>query len=294
MNLCIKELGTWNLLHHTVWVLVATLYCPIFYTLYRSRWDAVDYTHAYFILPISLWLVWRKRAQLKELLQEIKPTNNFFSLSILVLGLLMFVFGWRQEYLFVSTLSLVLVLYGLITYLYGLNVAKTLAFPILYLLLLVPPPIGILDSVTLPMRYGSSVATEAVLNLFNYPITREGLLLSLADHEIFMGQPCSGFRSLITMSSLASVYIYISKGGLAKVLILGSSIIPLALLGNLIRVLTICLLTYYFGEDVAQGFFHSFSGIVVFVVIILGLIGLEILLGKLVLSKQSKCVVETK
>mgnify|MGYP001585355657 CR=1 FL=1 len=268
--------------NYLIWILVITLYAPVFYTLYRFRWDKVDYTHAYFILPISLWLTWRKRAYLKELIQKTKSGNNLFSFSLLLLlfGILMFMFGWREDYQLIYTLSIVPLLYGLISYLYGMNVAKALSFPILYLLLLVPPPFGILDSITLPMRHGVSVVTEAILSLFNYPIKREGLLLSIGYHDIFMGQPCSGFRSLITMFSLVLVYIYISKAKLAKKLILTSFIMPLALLGNLIRIITLCLITFYFGEEAGQGFFHNFSGIVIFVIVILGIMGVESLLEK--------------
>ena len=273
--------------NYIIWILVITLYAPVFYTLYRLRWDTVDYTHAYFILPISLWLTWRKRAYLKELIQKTKSGNNLFSFSLLFFGILMFMFGWREGYQLIYTLSIVPLLYGLISYLYGMNVARALSFPILYLLLLVPPPFGILDSITLPMRHGVSVVTETILSLFNYPIKREGLLLSIGYHDIFMGQPCSGFRSLITMFSLILVYIYISKAKLAKKLILTSFIMPLALLGNLIRIITLCLITFYFGEEAGQGFFHNFSGIVIFIIAILGVIGVEKIIDKLQSARKS-------
>jgi exosortase len=257
------------------------LYAPIFTDLYGFRWDKVDYTHAYFIFPISLWLVWRKRTLLKNLSQHIKPGKNLSGLAFLVLGILLFLFGWRQDYLVISTSSLVPLLFGLIIYLYGTSVAKSLSFPILYLLLLVPPPFGILDSITLPMRHGISVLTEDILFLLNYPIARKGLLLTIGYNDIFMGAPCSGFRSLITMFSLVLVYVYISKGTVTKKLALTAFIIPFALLGNLIRVITLCLITFYFGEEAGQGFFHNFSGIVIFIITILGLMGAESLLDKL-------------
>lgn len=265
---------------YVIWILVAALYAPVFFTLYSFRWDKVDYTHAYFILPISLWLTWRKRARLRELFQKTKSGKNLFGLFTLFFGILMFIFGWRQDYLFISTLSLVPLLFGMISHLYGINIAKALSFPILYLLLLVPPPFGILDSITLPMRYGISIVTEVILRFFDYPISREGLLLTIGYHDIFMGQACSGFRSLITMFSLVLVYVYISKGGLTKKLILTSFIIPFALLGNLVRIITLCLITFYFGEEAGQGFFHNFSGIVIFVITISGLLGVELILDK--------------
>jgi exosortase len=169
-------------------------------------------------------------------------------------------------------------LFGLTGYLYGSNTAKTLSFPILYLLLLVPPPFGILDSITLPMRYGISSAAESILSFLNYPISKKGLVLTIGYQDIFMGEPCSGFRSLITMISLVLVYVYITKGKLLKKFILTSFIVPMALLGNLVRVITLCLITFYFGEEAGQGFFHNFSGIVIFIITILGLMGIESLL----------------
>jgi exosortase len=267
------------MISYLIWILVVILYVPVFLNLYNIRWDTVDYTHAYFILPLSLWLTWRKRGEIKHIYQEVSHyKKNIFSFSILLLGILMFLFGWRQDYIFIQTLSLIPLLFGLTGYLYGMKMVKTLTFPILYLLLLVPPPFGILDSITLPMRHIISLLTEKILLFLNYPISREGLLLKIGYNDIFMGAPCSGFRSLITMFSLVLVYVYISKGGLTKKIFLTSLIIPMALLGNLVRVMTLCLITFYFGEEAGQGFFHNFSGIVIFIITILGLISAETLL----------------
>jgi exosortase/archaeosortase family protein len=93
-----------------------------------------------------------------------------------------------------------------------------------------------------------------------------------------MGAPCSGFRSLITIISLGLVYVYINNISLKKKVILITSVIPLALLGNLIRVISMCLFTYYIGENFAQKYFHDYSGIVMFLLVISGLIGTESLL----------------
>lgn len=266
-------------MHYLIWALLTILYSPLFFQLYRGRWERIDYTHAYFILPISVWLVWRKRTTLKGLILKTTATANTPGILLLAAGLLMFIFGWRNNYQFISTLSLIPVLYGLVIYLYGTKMAKALSFPILYLLLLVPPPLGVLDSITLPMRYGVSMVTELILKSFHYPITRDGLLLSIKGHEIYMGAPCSGFRSLITLISLGLVYVYINKGSLKLKTILLSSVIPFALLGNLIRITGVCLVTFYFGEVIGTKF-HDTSGFVIFLILIGGLIGLESLLDK--------------
>lgn len=255
-----------------------TLY-PSFFVLYRHGWKSSDYTHAYFIIPVFFWLVWRKRALLRESIQKSTPGNNFFGLSILLLGIFLFTFGWRQDYRFLTALSLLPVLYGLVSYLYGLKVTKILSFPILYLILLAPIPTGIIDSVTLPMRYGLSVATETILKLFHYPITREGLLLTIGKTDLFMGQPCSGFRSIVTMFSLALIYAYINKGSISKrcpCLFHYSSCAR----GQSYPDYNLMPYHLLFWRGSWPGIFHSMSGVVIFVFIILGLIGLEYLLER--------------
>jgi len=269
-------------LTYLIWTLALVLYIPKFFDLYKTRWDFIDYTHAYFILPLSIWLVWRKRLRLKEIVNKNdRHYNNALNLFLLLTGLTMHLWGLRQGYFFFQIISIIPFLFGLTGYLYGNDMAKELSFPILYLLLLIPPPFGILDSITLPMRHAISVATESILALLNYPITRSGLELTIGYTTIFMGAPCSGFRSLITMFSLVLVYVYIMNGSILKKSALAVCIVPLSLLGNLIRVITLCLITFYFGEEAGQGFFHNFSGIVIFIITLSGLLGIESLMNKL-------------
>jgi exosortase len=194
-------------------------------------------------------------------------------------GLFLCLLGWRQGYISIQTFSLIPVLFGLTGYLYGAGLMKLLSFPIAYLILMVPPPMNVLDSITLPMRYGISVATEFLLKTAGYGINRDGLLLSIGGHEIYMGAPCSGFRSLITMISLGLAYIYIGKSAVKKKIVLLASIVPLALLGNLIRVVGMCLVSFYLGETAGVKY-HDYSGFIIFIVLIFGLIGLENFLEK--------------
>ncbi|MGQ3686338.1 MAG: exosortase C-terminal domain/associated protein EpsI [Candidatus Loosdrechtia sp.] len=266
--------------HGVVWLLIIVLYAPVFFQLYRGQWKANDYTHAYFILPIFFWLVWRKRGILRNLHITKASGNSIAGFATLAIGLGMFAFGWHYRFTFLVSLSLIPVLYGTISCLYGREILHVLTFPTLYLALIPPVPVGIIDNATLPLRFGVSIATEVILKFFHYPVGREGLLLFIGENELFMGQPCSGFRTIISLFSLMLVYVYVTRGSLLKKLILGFSIIPLSIVSNLIRVIAICLITYYFGEDAGQGFFHGFSGILLFVITIVWLLGLEHLLEK--------------
>ena len=269
------------MIYYLNWFLIAVIATPIFYQLYQSRWESIDYTHAYFILPLSLWVTWQKRRSLKELaIKNIPHPSDYWGLLMFVLGLFLFVFGWREGFLLISSFSLIPIAWGITRFLYGSAVVKSLSFPIFYLLFLIPPPLGILDAVTLPMRYWISSIAKTLLSMLGYPITKSGLLLTIGGHEVFMGAPCSGFRSLITMFALAVAYVYFIKSDFKKALILIPSVIPFALFGNLVRVMGLCLVTYYAGNEAAEGFFHDFSGGLIFLVMISCLLGFEHLIDK--------------
>ena len=263
------------------WLCVTILYSPVFYILYKSRWEMINYTHAYYILPLALFITYLKRSHLKKN-SKIPETRTIRIASFLLLtfSLFLFIIGWREGYLFIQTITIIPLLLSLTTFLYNRRLTRILIFPLCYLLLLIPIPIGILDNITLPMRHIISVLSANILITLNYPVTREGLLITMGNHEIFMGAPCSGFRSLITMLSLGLIYVYFNKSKLWKNALLVFLIIPFSLIGNLIRVLALCLITFYFGEEAGKGFFHNFSGFVVFLIMISCLMASEKLLNK--------------
>jgi len=269
-----KSLG----INISVWVLVCILYFQVFFKLYTSAWAIRDYTHAYFVLPLSLIFIWQKHNKIKSEACNLQPTAAFFGFITLCLGLLMFFFGWQWEYLLISTLSFIIVIVGIVLFLYGPKILKRIRFALFYLLLMVPPPTGMLDNITIPMRYGVSVAAHAILKVFGYAFSREGLILSIGTNEIYMGAPCSGFRSLITLFALGLAYVHLIKITHRQRLIMILCIIPLALLGNLIRVISMCLVTFYLGATTGQKYFHDYSGIIIFLLLILGLLGIEKLL----------------
>ena len=263
-----------NYLTYLPLLLIASLYSPLFKNHYMSNWAKLDYHHAYFILPVSAWLSWRLCKQYKI---SIKPTSlyeNIIGLIFLTFGAILFAYGTLHGYNLLSTFSLIPVLAGYISFMFGLKVLRLFWFPLLYLILLIPPSSGILDNITLPMRYFITDLSQSFLTLLRYQVIREGLILSLNGNEIYMGAPCSGFRSLITLLSLGLVYAYISSGNIKTKLCLVLTIIPIALLGNLIRVISVCLAVNHFGSKVGN-IIHDIGGYAIFIILIIGLITLE-------------------
>jgi exosortase len=263
-----------NYLTYIPLLLIICLYFPQFRLHYMSNWANLDYHHAYFILPVSLWLSWRQ-CRLNKII--IKPSSFYETITGLILltfGALVFVHGWRNGYALLSTFSLIPVLAGYISFMFGFKVLRLFWFPLLYLILLIPPSTGILDSITLPMRFFITNISQSFLSFLGYQVVREGLIISVNNNEIYMGAPCSGFRSLITLLSLGSVYAYISSGNIKTKISLLFSIIPIALLGNFFRVISVCLAVNHFGSNLGNKV-HDIGGYVVFIILIVGLIFLE-------------------
>jgi len=262
-------------IYYLVWLLVGVLFFPTLKSLYTYRWDALGYTHAFFILPVSLGLAWWKR---QELIKAFQTTDKRFGLGFLlifVVGVMLYLFGWRQDYVMISAFALLPFLYGFIGFVYGARVSRVLLFPVLYLLLMVPPPFALLDQLTLPLRYISAYGVEFMLSLLGFSVQREGLMYIVNGHQMMIDDACSGFRSLVTMFSLGLVYVYMTKSPLLKKAVLIGSVVPLSVIGNIVRIMVISLLGVYFGEEVAKGFLHSFSGIIVFLFIVIGFLAVE-------------------
>ncbi|MBL8012726.1 MAG: exosortase/archaeosortase family protein [Candidatus Omnitrophica bacterium] len=266
---------------YVIWLLIFLMYAPALKYLYEMRWKNIDYSHAYFIFPVALAMMWCQRATLLETSRRHQPASgDAIGLAAAVIGLGMFTFGWRHDFYMITALSMIPVFWGAVRFLYGHETARAASGSILYLLFLVPPPLGLLDQLTLPMRYGVSAAAEVILKACHYPVLKKGLLISIGGHELFMASPCSGFRSLVTVLALTVAYVTFSgvRGVRKMVLVLSS--IPLALLGNLLRVIGLCLVTFYAGLEAAEGPFHELSGIFIFIFVLVCLIGLEKLLDR--------------
>lgn len=271
---------TRSLLPALPWALTGLLALPVFSILYKSRWEDIDYTHAYFILPLSLFLIWRDRQRLVAAPRSFTRMSDATASLAVMLSLVIFIFGWKLDYVFLSTAALIPLAFGLAALLYGTTVTRLCAFPILYLAFLIPPPLGLIDELTLPLRYGVSMMTEQILQWIHYPVTRTGLLLTVGGEDVYLGEACSGFRSIVTLGSLGAAYIYLSQAPARHKALLAASIIPIAVVGNLTRVVSVCIVTYHLGQTEGQKFYHDFSGFVAFAIMLIGLFALEKLLAR--------------
>ena len=240
------------------------LYVPTFYDLSQFTWNTEDQGHGPIILAVGGYLFWRARAALLESPAEPAPLAGGVALGV---GLLLYVLGRSQSIVQFEVGSLIPVVAGTLLILNGWRAVRALWFPLFYLLFLVPLPGIFVVAITGPLKQGVSIVAENLLYMVGYPIARQGVTLSIGPYQLLVADACSGLHSIFSLSAIGLLYVYISRHARwLRNLILVLSLIPLAMLANVVRVVVLVLVTYHFGDEAGQGFLHGAAGLVLFVI----------------------------
>ncbi len=221
-----------------------------------------NYSHGFLIIPIAAYLVWERRADLAAA----RESPSWVGLAVVAVSLMMLVAGQLGAELFLTRVSLIGVLAGALLFLYGWEHLRIAWFPLAFLILMIPVPAIIFNQIAFPLQLLASRFGETVLQLFNIPVLREGNVITLANTQLEVAEACSGIRSLISLLTLGIVYGYFTDKRLSVRAILAIATIPVAIIANGLRVAGTGIAAYRYGQEAAQGFFHEFSGWVVFVV----------------------------
>jgi len=245
-------------------VLTGILYTPIMPEFFMLLMDDNN-SHGILVPFISFFLIWKKYSFFKE--EPITYANT--GLLLLVFSLLFYFISIIGGIGFLSRLSLVVTVISLIYYNYGKNVVRHIWFPLLFLFFMIPVPISVIGYVSLPLQMLATRMAAAGLTAFGIPVFREGNMLYFANASLEVAEACSGIRSLISYLMLGSLFAYLMQSSISRKLLLVAMTIPFAFLANLLRVTGTGLLAHYYGNKVAQGFLHEFSGMVTF---LLGLV----------------------
>jgi exosortase len=178
----------------------------------------------------------------------------------------MLIAGTLGAELFVSRVSIVFLIAGTVLFAAGFDALRVLAFPIAFLFLMVPPPAIIFNQIAFPLQLLASRFGEATLQALSIPVLREGNLITLANTTLEVAEACSGIRSLISLLTLGIVYGYFVDPRISIRTIIALSAVPIAIVANGLRVAGTGVAAHYYGVEAAEGFFHTFSGWIVFVV----------------------------
>jgi len=245
-----------------VGVLLAALYYRVLAKLVTDWWNIPDFSHGFLVPIFAAYLVWAKR----ETLLEIKIAPTWSGIAVVALGLVVLLLGVYGAELFLSRVSLVILLSGLVLCFGGWELLKELRFVFLVLLLAIPIPAIIFNEITLPLQILASKLASALLPLFGVPVLREGNVIELPAMKLEVAEACSGIRSLVSLFTLSVFYGYFLEKSFARRVVLALASIPIAIAANAVRILGTGLCVQYWDPEKAMGFFHEFSGWVMFLV----------------------------
>lgn len=263
---------------------IALVYWQVLHKLVSDWANDDNYSHGFLIVPLALYFVWERRAKL----QALTPRPTWFGLVLVAGSIFVLLAGLLGAELFLTRISLLGVLAGTILFLLGWAHLRALIFPLSFLLLMIPLPALIFNQIAFPLQILASRAGEFAISSADIPVLREGNVLVLANTSLEVAQACSGIRSLISLLTLGIVLGYFADSRAWVRIVIALSAVPVAIVSNGARVAGTGILAHRWGAAAAEGFFHEFSGWVVFVVAFVLMLGLQQLIARLLPTASTK------
>ena len=249
-------------------------------TVFRSSLE--DLSYGWYVPIFSLYVLWRERREIAASVGEPSLAGFLLLVPSFCIGFL----GIRGHQVRFEILGFVGILISLPWIFFGRATARRILFPALFLLFCMPLH-SFLDVVTIHLRQLAVSVAYGVLKGVGVEVVRQGTMLASpsGSFAIDVAEPCSGLRSLFAMTALTAGYAYFTQPTWIRRGILFVLSVPIAIAGNVARILSIVLIAATCSSDFATGFYHDYSGYVVFLVAIL----LMVACGELVTKGAMKC-----
>ena len=248
------------------YAVIATLLCILYYRvaikLVYDWYTLPDYSHGFLVPFFAAFLVWDKRKVLSS--TPIKQT--WAGIALVVLAIAVLILGVYGVELFTARFSFVMLLTGLVWTFFGWAMVRVLRFPLLVLILAIPFPAIVFNQITFPLQLFASRIASEILPLLGVPVLLDGNVIQLPVMPLEVAEACSGIRSLMSLFTLAVFYGYFLERTTTRRVILALASIPIAVTANVFRIVGTGLCVQYWDPDKALGFFHEFSGWVMFVI----------------------------
>ncbi|MCP4269920.1 MAG: exosortase/archaeosortase family protein [Candidatus Brocadiaceae bacterium] len=252
----------------TIWkvipliLLFIGLYYQIIFYMVKDWYNDSNYSHGFLIPFISAYIIWKD----KEKISKIKIKEDSLGFLIILVGLVLYILGITGAEFFTMRFSMIPVMLGIVYCLCGREMAKSVLAPVGFLVCMIPIPSILFNVVAFPLKlFAANIATN-VIQFLSIPVVRDGNIIHLTDMTLEVADACSGIRSLMSMIALGVAYAYLFQNNVIKRLILVLFIVPITITANVARVTGTGILSHYVGPAAAQGFFHEFAGIFIFMV----------------------------
>jgi len=239
------------------------MYAPTFYDLFNGLWITEEQMHGPVILALSIWLIVRLWPRVSEYSAG-KPAS-VAGWAVFAVALVFYIVGRSQHIMLFEMSSLIWILAAILLVKYGTNALRVMWFPLFFMLFMIPLPGTVVIVLTMPMKMAVSYVTEHILYWAGYPIARNGVMLQIGQYQLLVADACAGLQTLLTLESLGLLYLNVVRHtSFFRNIALAILIVPISFAANVIRVITLTLITYYFGDEAGQGFLHGFAGMVLF------------------------------
>jgi exosortase len=256
-------------------LLVAAVYGRALWWMVVEGWQNEYYEHAAFLPVISAILLFRKRREFVA-----APCSmDARGLAVVIGALALHLAAVAVDVHFPSIVSFVLLLIGLVWWLYGEARLRVVLFPVAFLFFMVPLARVLVEYVGGPSQLVAASLSATFARLLGLPVALAGTTVRLPCYQFDVGVPCSGLKALVTLTALAALYAYAIEGRLWQRGLLLAAAVPIAIVANAGRVAIVLLLGQGFSPELADGFFHGASGLVVFLIAVAALIGVGWALG---------------
>ena len=269
---CFKSKGWIYVQAGILFLLAAWLYAPLAMGLAARWWQDPNYTHGFFVPLFSLFLIWERREKLAAL--RIQP--SWSGLAILLFALMALVLGTIDSRFFLSRISMLFFVAGVVVFLAGWKHLAAIAFPLAFLVLMIPS-VTLLDQITFPLQMIASKTASFLLLLLGIPVVREGNIILLPSARLEVAEACSGIRSLFSLITLTVIYGYMVETKIRVRVLLALLAIPVSVFANALRIAITGVVVERWGIAGAEGTLHLLSGWLVFA----GSLGLVFLIHRL-------------
>jgi exosortase len=257
-------------------------YWPVFSLYARQHWNEMNlhgaYAHAPLAVLLILFLVWRERKTLSAPGPMSMPVSAILLLSVAALSK---IYGEIQGYVVLQGMSLIPLLLGLLQTRHDNQAWRSMRYPVLFLLFIIPLPGAAIDALTQPLVTLTGEMVSFILPFLQVEATRAGQVFIVNApgldqfHEIILAPECSGIRSFISLLAMSSLYAHLRNHKTGRSVVLLLLTIPFAILGNTVRVTLTMLLTIHVRPDAAESFYHTFSGVLLFSVTLFILVTID-------------------
>ena len=238
------------------------LFWPIIPGLWNVWMIDSNNSHGVIVPAIAAFLIWQQSREIPW--AEANP--SLWGLGLLAGSLLIYLVSLRAHIALSAHLAMVTSLAGLVWWNLGGRLFRHLLFPLAFLIFMVPVPDSISGRIAFPLQLFATSASAQVIQAIGIPVLKEGTMLYFAKASLEVTEACSGIRSMMAYLTLGVLFIHLAGntiGRMGKGILLLSTL-PLALLVNILRISGTGVLATVFGGEVARGFLHEFSGLVVF------------------------------